>query len=73
MKIGHKMQRVIDFVRENPGCCKMAAGVYAWNSWKICSMRYLYGPVNRAVKNGLIRATWIGNRYALYDVHYNDK
>lgn len=63
--IGRKMQAVADYVRENPGCTKIDAGMAAWDSWKSANMGYIYGPVNRAISAGLIRAEWAKNKYRL--------
>lgn len=66
MKIGHKMEAVEWFVRKNPGCTKLDAGRYAWGRpGAEGNMGFLYNPVDRAIRAGLIKAEWMGNRYSL--------
>lgn len=55
MKIGHKMLVVTSYVSDHPGCCKLDAGKYQWHNM-YGNMLYLYGPVNRAIKAGLIES-----------------
>ena len=68
MKIGHKMQEVVEYVQRNQGCTKLAAGRAHWGNRK-GRMAYLYGPVNRAIENGLVYAERQSNgSYKLYPV-----
>ena len=62
---GPKMLAVECYVADHPGCTKLAAGRAAWSSGFEGNMGYLYGPVNRAIKAGLVRAEFDGHKYSL--------
>jgi hypothetical protein len=67
-RIGPKMRAVVDFVRRNPGCTKLAAAKWAWGLVGVRALRmsYMYGPVDRAIAAGLIVAERTkGGAYAL--------
>jgi hypothetical protein len=53
MRIGIKMQAVVDFVKDHPGCCKLAAASEVAPNG---SLRYGYRTVNRTIGSGLIKA-----------------
>lgn len=55
-RYGPKMLAVTGYVLANPGCTKIAAGLYAWGNKGSGNMAFVYGPVNRAIKAGLITA-----------------
>lgn len=63
--IGHKMKAVAEYVAANPGCTKLEAGRAVWTGHPNAGMSYLYGPVDRAIKAGLVKAERLSNRYAL--------
>lgn len=63
-RIGPKMQLAYDFVRDNPGCCKLPVAEHAGANG---SRRYGYAVVDRAIKAGLLEVASVkGGRYALY-------
>lgn len=53
-RIGPTMQRVINFVAANPGCCKAAAAREAFGERGF--RRYGYPPVDRCIRDGHIDA-----------------
>ena len=57
--------RVIEFVRENPGCCKMDVANCCTRSWRRDPSRQ-YHIVNTAIRNGWIRAVKHSDRYELF-------
>ena len=62
-----KMHAALDYVLDNPGCCKLAVaeavGPYS-------SRRYGYAIVDRAIKAGMIDATrGDSGRYALHAIN----
>ncbi len=63
-RIGSKMKAAVEYVEKNPGCSKLEAGVAAGGTFG-GNMRFVYGPVDRAIAAGLIVAERKGNRYAL--------
>ena len=57
--------RVIAFVLDNPGCCKMDVARHV----TYCALRSpnkQYYIVNTAIRHGWIEAVRIGGRYKLY-------
>jgi hypothetical protein len=57
-------ESVINFVRNNPGCCKYDVASYVtYNGLRNPSKQYYI--VNTAIRNGWIEAERRGNRYYL--------
>lgn len=59
MKIGHRMQQAIEYVKTHPNCCKKHVAEWITpcrrpeQNWA-----YGYNPVNRAIAAGLINCEW---------------
>lgn len=64
-RIGPKMSRAVDYVRNNPGCAILPVAEYVGPNG---SRRCGYATVHRAIRAGLIRATWANGRYTLHAV-----
>jgi hypothetical protein len=63
MRIGKCMQDVESYVYSHPGCPKLhPAEAVGPNG----SRKYGYETVNRAIRAGLVRAEWCGNKYKLF-------
>lgn len=56
--------KVIAFVKANPGCCKFAVAKHVTYSHFRCPSNQYY-IVNTAIRNGWIKAQKQGNRYSL--------
>ena len=59
---GNKMKAAVEFVRNNPGCTKLAPAEAVGPNG---SRRYGYATVDRCIRAGLIVAERLNNRYAL--------
>lgn len=57
-------ERVISFVRNNPGCCKYDVAAYCTKN-PLRRPNKQYYIVDTAIRNGWIKATRKGNRYSL--------
>lgn len=57
-------ESVINFVSNNPGCCKWDVASYCTRNPLRCPSKQYY-IVNTAIKNGWIVARFVGNRYEL--------
>lgn len=62
-RIGPKMQSVINFVRDNPGCAKIDPARWVAPNG---SLKYGYATVDRCIRAGLLKARWRdGRSYSL--------
>ena len=78
--IGAAMRAAIEYVAQHPGCSKLAVARHLLPRAIGSNNAYAYGPVNRALKAGLIRdaGNWrtdssgqqvaYGNAYSLFVV-----
>ena len=57
-------QRVIDYVSRNPECCKYDVASHCTRNPLRCPSKQYY-IVNTAIRNGWIKAKFVGNRYKL--------
>jgi len=69
-RIGHQMREVIAIVQRNPGCNKKyVAEIISPYDHPEKSWRLGYNPINRAIRQGLIRAIKVkGGIYQLFAV-----
>lgn len=65
-RIGPQMARAVRIVRDNPGCTKMDVAL-TLSPHPIPSKNWALGyePINRAIRAGLIQATYNRGRYSL--------
>ena len=57
-------ERIVSFVRANPGCCKLDVARRCTRS-QLRTPSKQYYIVNTAIRHGWIRAEKLGNRYSL--------
>lgn len=56
--------RVIEYVKANPGCCKWDVARHCTRSARRCPSRQYY-IVNTAIRAGWIKAVFSGRKYSL--------
>ena len=62
------MLAAVSYVAAHPGCSKLECGTALLPHAVGKNNAFVYGPVNRAIQAGLIRAERGGSRYALHAV-----
>lgn len=66
-RIGPRMRDAIAFIRENPGCTKLAVVEHIAPTPYI-NKQYGYAVVNRCIASGLVRGSYVRGRWSLYVV-----